>query len=150
MDGSIKLADFGFAAQLTAEHRDRRSQVGTPYWMAPEIIRGEDYGPGVDLWSLGIMAIEMADGEPPLIDEPPLRALLLIITKDPPTVKDPSSWSDEFNDFLAKCLTADPLDRPNVEELLKHPFIQKACEKDGLKPLVKKTKKHLLKKAQDK
>ena len=77
LDGRVKLADFGFAVGLTAEEDKRKSVVGTPYWMAPELIRGLDYDSKVDVWSLGITAIEMAEGEPPLIDEQPLRALLL-------------------------------------------------------------------------
>lgn len=145
MDGQVKLADFGFAAQLTSEANNRKSVVGTPYWMAPEIVRGNDYGVAVDIWSLGIMAIEMADGEPPLIDEPPLRALLLIVTKDPPTVKDPSAWSKDFIDFVDLCLQADSSKRGTAEQLLKHPFLKKACKKEGLVPAVEETKRQLLK-----
>jgi serine/threonine protein kinase len=79
--GDVKIADFGFAIGLTSDNNKRTSVVGTPYWMAPELIRGHDYGIEIDIWSLGITAIEMAEGEPPLMHEPPLRALLMITVK---------------------------------------------------------------------
>merc|ERR1719223_2087578 len=85
--GNVKIADFGFAVSLTKEEDKRRSVVGTPYWMAPELIRGLSYGDKVDVWSMGITAIEMAEGEPPHIHEPPLRALLLITTQGTPAIK---------------------------------------------------------------
>ena len=84
MDGTVKIADFGFAIGLTAEADKCRSVVGTPYWMAPELIRGLEYDGKVDVWSTGITLLEMCDGEPPLMDQPPLRALLLITTQGTP------------------------------------------------------------------
>ena len=84
MEGTVKIADFGFAIGLTAEVDKRRSVVGTPYWMAPELIRGLEYDGKVDVWSTGITCLEMCDGEPPLMDQPPLRALLLITTQGTP------------------------------------------------------------------
>ncbi len=110
----------------------------------PEIIRGVDYGTGVDIWSLGIMAIEMADGEPPLINEPPLRALLLIVTREPPTVANPTNWSKDFLDFISQCLQSNSTKRASAEVLLKHPFIIRACEKDQLVHCVEETKRRLL------
>ena len=125
--GEIKLADFGFAVGLTQEENRRKSVVGTPFWMAPELIRGMAYDGSVDIWSLGITALEMADGEPPYYREPPLRALLLIHTSPSPTVRNPSKWSPLFIDFLKHCLDLEPLKRGTAEDMLKHPFIEKAC-----------------------
>lgn len=83
----------------------------------------------MDIWSLGITAIEMAEGEPPLLNEPPLRALLLITTNKSPTLNNKRvKWSQEFNHFIAQCLHLQPDRRPSAEQLLLHPFIQKACE----------------------
>lgn len=78
--------------------------MGTPFWMAPELIQGGGYNCKVDIWSLGITALEMADGEPPYFHDPPLKALLRIHTSPSPTVKDPSKWSEEFKDFLSRAL----------------------------------------------
>eukprot|EP00607_Mallomonas_marina_P006869 CAMPEP_0182428880 /NCGR_PEP_ID=MMETSP1167-20130531/24376_1 /TAXON_ID=2988 /ORGANISM="Mallomonas Sp, Strain CCMP3275" /LENGTH=426 /DNA_ID=CAMNT_0024612073 /DNA_START=124 /DNA_END=1401 /DNA_ORIENTATION=+ len=92
MDGTVKIADFGFAISLTAEESKRTSVVGTPYWMAPELIRGTAYDAKVDVWSTGITMIEMAEGEPPLMHEQPLRALLFITINPAPTLKTPAKW----------------------------------------------------------
>lgn len=128
MDGQVKVADFGFAINLTSEQHKRTSVVGTPYWMAPELIRGQEYDSKVDIWSLGITAIEMAEGEPPLLNEPPLRALLLITTNKSPTLNNKRvRWSQEFNHFVEQCLHIQPEKRASADQLLLHPFIQKAC-----------------------
>jgi len=140
MDGSIKLADFGFAAQLTQKQQQRNTVVGTPYWMAPELIRGHDYGTKVDIWSLGIMLMEMAEGEPPYMEFPPLRALFLITTKGIPPLKEPQKWTPEFTDFYNKCLDKDVDKRPGADELLKHPFMAKACPVKDMALLMKKSK----------
>lgn len=140
-DGTVKLADFGFCAELTSAADKRRSVVGTPYWMAPEVIRGVDYDTKVDIWSLGIMALEMADGEPPLLDLPPLRALFIIATQPPPTLREPEKWSSTFKDFLAAALAKSPQKRASADELLQHPFVQKACDTKFLVELLKKYKK---------
>jgi len=126
LDGSIKLADFGYAAQLTQEKQKRNTIVGTPYWMAPELIRGQNYDVKVDIWSLGIMCMEMAEGEPPYMEFPPLRALFLITTKGIPDLKEPNQWSPEFRDFIAKCLEKDPERRPDANDMLKHAFMKRA------------------------
>jgi len=121
--GAIKLADFGFAAQLTQSRTQRTTVVGTPYWMAPELIRGQPYDSKVDVWSLGIMAMEMAEGDPPYMQHPPLRALFLITTKGIPPLVKPEAWTSKFKDFIQKCLTVEPVDRLDSSELLKHPFL---------------------------
>jgi serine/threonine protein kinase len=131
LDGRVKLADFGFAIGLTQEEDKRTSVVGTPYWMAPELIRGQEYDAKVDVWSLGITLIEMAEGEPPLLHEPPLRALLLITINDPPTLNDPTGrWSQACHHFLSKCMEPDPERRSSAEQLLMHPFIASACSQE--------------------
>jgi len=138
--GHLKLADFGFAAQLTRRKGQRHTVVGTPYWMAPELIRGHDYGTKVDIWSLGIMLIEMAEGEPPYMEFPPLRALFLITTKGIPPLKDSYKWSREMNDFFGRCLDVNVNTRPEAAELLKHPFLRNACEPSGFKPIIDATR----------
>jgi len=140
LNGEVKLADFGYCAQLTEQATKRNSVVGTPYWMAPELIRCLDYGTGVDIWSLGIAAIEMAEGEPPYLEFPPLRALFLIATHGSPNLKEPDKWSDTFKNFMKQCLEIDSLVRPGAEELLKHPFLKMACPTKNLGALIKKAK----------
>jgi serine/threonine protein kinase len=125
-DGEVKLADFGFAINLTSEESKRTSVVGTPYWMAPELIKGHKYDSKVDIWSLGITLIEMAEGEPPLLKEPPLRALLMI-TINPPARLKSSLWSPAIVHFLSRCLEPVPDKRSTAEQLLMHPFIKSAC-----------------------
>lgn len=99
--------------------------------MAPELIRGQEYDFKVDVWSLGITAIEMAEGEPPLLNEPPLRALLLITTSKAPTLNNKRhKWSEEFNHFLAQCLQLNPEKRATADQLLLHPFLQVACTQE--------------------
>lgn len=127
-NGSVKIADFGFAVGLSEEADKRKSVVGTPFWMAPELIRGSEYDGKVDVWSLGITALEMAEGEPPYLKELPLRALFLIASAaSGPALREPHSWSQAFNGFLARALDPNPATRATAEELLKHPFIATAC-----------------------
>ena len=128
--GAVKIADFGFAAGLSEEQDKRRSVVGTPYWMAPELIKGLEYDAKVDVWSLGVTAIEMAEGEPPHLHEPPLRALLLITTQGSPALREAERWTPKFRHFLKCALHADPAKRASSEQLLMHPFLATACSRE--------------------
>jgi len=134
--GEVKIADFGYAAQLTEEKTKRRTVVGTPYWMAPELIRGLDYGTKVDIWSLGIMLMEMVEGEPPYLEFPPLRALFLITTKGIPPLNKSGQFSPELIDFYDKCLEKDVENRLGADELLEHPFLSKTCEPEHFAPVI--------------
>lgn len=129
-DGLVKLADFGFCAELTEERKKRTTCVGTPYWMAPELIRQSEYDYKVDLWSVGILAIECAEWEPPHMDEKPLRAMFLITTQPPPRLRAPQQRTVEFNDFISQCLVLNPAKRASASQLLAHPFLKKAYEKE--------------------
>ncbi|XP_052660502.1 myosin-IIIa isoform X2 [Harpia harpyja] len=128
-EGGVKLVDFGVSAQLTSTRLRRNTSVGTPFWMAPEVIACEQqldssYDARCDAWSLGITAIELGDGDPPLADLHPMRALFKIPRNPPPTLQQPELWSPEFNDFINKCLTKDYEKRPTVSRLLQHDFIK--------------------------
>ncbi|GAA6086300.1 myosin-IIIa isoform X1 [Tachysurus ichikawai] len=119
----------GVSAQLTNTRLRRNTSVGTPFWMAPEVIACEQqldstYDARCDTWSLGITAIELGDGEPPLADLYPMRALFKIPRNPPPTLQRPEIWSDQFNDFISKCLIKDFELRPNIQDLLQHAFIK--------------------------
>ena len=145
MDGQVKITDFGFCAQITPEQTKRRTMVGTPYWMAPEVVTRKQYGTKVDIWSLGIMTIEMIEGEPPYLNENPLRALYLIATYGTPKINNPEKLSPDLRDFLSKSLEMDPNTRPSAEELLRHPFIRKAGPLSSLTRNIIAAKKSLKK-----
>lgn len=139
-DGVVKLADFGYTAQLGDKNECRKSIVGTPYWMAPELIKALPYSFGVDVWSLGILCRELAEGEPPYVEVPPMRALFLIVSQGIPEISNKSQRSPQFLDFLQLCLDPIPENRPSCESLLSHPFLQMACGVQYIPPLLKLAK----------
>jgi hypothetical protein len=139
--GDVKLSDFGYAAQLTQDKQKRNTVVGTPYWMAPELIRGNEYGTKVDIWSLGIMLMETLEGNPPYMQFPPLRALFLITTKGIPPLQNPEKWSPELREFCSRCLEKDVETRPDSNQLLQHPFLRKACTPQEFAPLIEQAKR---------
>ncbi|XP_022901305.1 serine/threonine-protein kinase 3 [Onthophagus taurus] len=125
-EGHAKLADFGVAGQLTDTMAKRNTVIGTPFWMAPEVIQEIGYDCVADIWSLGITALEMAEGKPPYGDIHPMRAIFMIPTKPPPSFREPDKWSPEFIDFVSLCLVKNPDQRATATDLLQHEFIGNA------------------------
>ncbi|KAJ8393201.1 hypothetical protein AAFF_G00062730 [Aldrovandia affinis] len=127
-NGYVKLADFGVSAQITATLAKRKSFIGTPYWMAPEVAAVErkgGYNHLCDIWAVGITAIELAELQPPMFDLHPMRALFLMTKSNfqPPKLKDRVKWTNNFHHFVKMSLTKSPKKRPTAEKLLQHPFI---------------------------
>ncbi|XP_020341480.2 serine/threonine-protein kinase 10 [Oncorhynchus kisutch] len=154
LDGDIKLADFGVSAKNTKTLQRRDSFIGTPYWMAPEVVMCETmkdapYDYKADIWSLGITLIELAQIEPPHHELNPMRVLLKIAKSEPPTLEQPNKWSQEFKDFLKKSLDKNPESRPNAAQLLEHPFVCSVKTNRPLRELVAEAKAEVMEEIED-
>jgi len=121
--GEVKLADFGVAAQLTHTLSKRNTFIGTPHWMAPEVIQSSSYDGKVDVWALGITAIEMAERYPPRWRVNPNRVIFMVVRDPAPHLADPSAWTLSFQDFISQCLMKDPKSRPTTRLLQQHKFV---------------------------
>uniref|UniRef100_A0A8D0B252 non-specific serine/threonine protein kinase n=1 Tax=Sander lucioperca TaxID=283035 RepID=A0A8D0B252_SANLU len=154
LDGDIKLADFGVSAKNTKTLQRRDSFIGTPYWMAPEVVMCETmkdapYDYKADVWSLGITLIELAQIEPPHHELNPMRVLLKIAKSEPPTLEQPHKWSQEFKDFLKKALDKNPETRPTVAQLTEHPFVRSVTSNRPLRELVAEAKAEVMEEIED-
>ena len=131
-EGVAKLGDFGVSAQLTNSISKKVSKIGTPYWMSPEVISQKSYDSKCDIWSLGITCIEMAEGEPPYSEVRTFLVMKKILNNPPKGLTNPNLWSNDFNDFVQKCLIVNPAQRPTAAQLLNHSFIQNNNQGKGI------------------
>ena len=146
-DGFVKLADFGVAARLTRTMSKRDTFTGTPHWMAPEVIQESRYDGKVDVWALGVSAMEMAEVNPPRHDVHPMRVIFMITAEPSPALREKERWSDSFRDFVFRCLQKDARRRPDAAELLPHGFLQSSAGSGAsLAPLVEAAKRRAARK----
>ncbi|XP_026059525.1 serine/threonine-protein kinase 10-like [Carassius auratus] len=154
LDGDVKLADFGVSAKNTKTIQRRDSFIGTPYWMAPEVVMCETskdrpYDYKADIWSLGITLIELAQIEPPNHEMNPMRVLLKIAKAEPPTLQQPSKWSPKFNDFLKHALDKNVDNRWSTAQLLQHPFVSSVTDSRPLRELIAEAKAEVTEEIED-
>uniref|UniRef100_K7G6S8 non-specific serine/threonine protein kinase n=1 Tax=Pelodiscus sinensis TaxID=13735 RepID=K7G6S8_PELSI len=154
LEGDVKLADFGVSAKNARTLQRRASFLGTPYWMAPEVVQCETskenpYNYKADIWSLGITLIEMAEMEPPYHELNPMRVLLKISKSHPPTLCYPKRWSEEFKDFLRKSLERNPEARWSAIQLLQHPFVAEVSEKRPLRELIAEARAEVMEEVEE-
>lgn len=154
LDGDVKLADFGVSAKNTKTLQRRDSFIGTPYWMAPEVVMCETskdrpYDYKADIWSLGVTLIELAQIEPPNHEMNPMRVLLKIAKSEPPTLMNPSRWSPEFSDFLRKALDKNVDNRWSTVQLLQHPFVASVTNSRPLRELIAEAKAEVTEELED-
>ncbi|XP_014836208.1 PREDICTED: STE20-like serine/threonine-protein kinase isoform X3 [Poecilia mexicana] len=154
LDGEVKLADFGVSAKNTSTLQRRDSFIGTPYWMAPEVVMCETskdrpYDYKADIWSLGVTLIELAQVEPPNHEMNPMRVLLKIAKSEPPTLMHPSRWSPEFNDFLRRSLDKNVDNRWSSTQLLQHPFVTSVTDSRPLRELIAEAKAEVTEEIED-
>ncbi|XP_034398307.1 STE20-like kinase b isoform X2 [Cyclopterus lumpus] len=154
LNGDVKLADFGVSAKNTKTLQRRDSFIGTPYWMAPEVVMCETskdrpYDYKADIWSLGVTLIELAQIEPPNHEMNPMRVLLKIAKADPPTLMQPSRWSPEFSDFLKRCLDKHVDNRWNPTQLLQHSFVSSVTDSRPLRELIAEAKAEVTEEIED-
>ncbi|XP_041865661.1 STE20-like serine/threonine-protein kinase isoform X2 [Melanotaenia boesemani] len=154
LDGDVKLADFGVSAKNTMTIQRRDSFIGTPYWMAPEVVMCETskdrpYDYKADIWSLGVTLIELAQIEPPNHEMNPMRVLLKIAKSEPPTLMNPSRWSPEFSDFLRKALDKNVDNRWSAAQLLQHPFVTSVTDSRPLRELIAEAKAEVTEELED-
>ncbi|XP_014478601.1 PREDICTED: neither inactivation nor afterpotential protein C isoform X2 [Dinoponera quadriceps] len=135
-EGDVKLVDFGLSKTMKNELERRHTCIGSPSWMAPEVVAGKGnradggYDSRIDVWAIGITAIELADGKPPFQDMHPTRALFQIVRNPPPTLYRPANWSENLNDFISECLEKNPENRPCMMEIMDHPFLSELPKND--------------------
>nr|XP_057913932.1 STE20-like serine/threonine-protein kinase isoform X2 [Doryrhamphus excisus] len=154
LDGEVKLADFGVSAKNTKTLQRRDSFIGTPYWMAPEVVMCETskdrpYDYKADIWSLGVTLIELAQIEPPNHEMNPMRVLLKIAKSEPPTLMHPSRWTPEFSDFLRKALDKNVDNRWGPLQLLQHPFVASVVDSKALRELIAEAKAEVTEELED-